>query len=90
MTFYRKSSDAELKSTLTVALTSTKDERQLNRLIDLLSDTDTIRQQDTLYWYVDLLRNREGRVAAWKWMRSHWAWIDERFASDKSHDYFLR
>ena len=87
---YRKSSDAELKSTLTVALTSTKDERQLNRLIDLLSDTDTIRQQDTLYWYVDLLRNREGRVAAWKWMRSHWAWIDERFASDKSHDYFPR
>lgn len=87
---YRKSSDAELKSTLTVALTSTKDERQLNRLIELLTDTDTIRQQDTLYWYVDLLRNREGRVAAWKWMRSHWAWIDERFASDKSHDYFPR
>lgn len=88
--FYHTSSDAELKNAITAAITSTKDERQVERLIKLLTDTDFIRQQDTLYWYVDLLRNREGRTAAWTWLRSHWKWIEERFASDKSHDYFPR
>ena len=37
-----------------------------------------------------MLRNREGRELAWKWLRNNWKWIEKTFASDKSHDYFPR
>ena len=37
-----------------------------------------------------MLRNREGRELAWKWLRDNWRWIEKTFASDKSHDYFPR
>ena len=56
----------------------------------MLTDTKIIRSQDTVRWYVNLLRNREGRSAAWQWLRDNWAWIETTFASDKSHDYFPR
>ena len=87
---YRKSSDAELKSIIASAVTSTKNHRQIARLIKSLTDTKLIRQQDTIHWYLALLRNRDGRTATWQWLRRHWKWVEAHFASDKSHDYFPR
>lgn len=83
-------SSVDLQADITGAVTSSRDQNILDELIELLTDTKTIRQQDTIRWYVSLLRSREGREATWSWMRSHWNWIDATFASDKSHDYFPR
>ncbi len=87
---YQSTSSSDLKSDITNALTSTRDNGAIARLLKLLSDTKTIRPQDTISWYVGLLRNREGRDAAWRWLREHWPWIEKTFGSDKSHDYFPR
>lgn len=87
---YTSTSSADLQSDITAAVTSTRDARTIDKLITLLTDTHTIRQQDTIRWYVNLLRSREGRSEAWKWLRTHWDWIEKQFASDKSHDYFPR
>ncbi len=87
---YRMTTSAELQSDITAAVTATKDSSVINKLIHLLTDTATIRRQDLVRWYVALLRNREGRTATWDWLRKHWGWIEEQFASDKSHDYFPR
>lgn len=87
---YQATQSADLRSDIAAGVATTRDAEQLARLIGLLTDTDIIRSQDTVRWFVDLLRNRYGREAAWRWMRSQWHWIEQTFASDKSHDYFPR
>ena len=87
---YQATQSADLRSDIAAGVTTTRDAEQLARLIGLLTNTDIIRSQDTVRWFVDLLRNRYGREAAWRWMRSQWSWIEQTFASDKSHDYFPR
>lgn len=87
---YRQTNIVDLRSDITSAVTSARDHEVSQKLIELLTDTDTVRLQDLLYWYVDLLRNRESRDATWQWLRNNWQWIEERFGSDKSYDYFPR
>ena len=87
---YQATQSADLRSDIAAGVATTRDAEQLARLIGLLTNTDIIRSQDTVHWFVDLLRNRYGREAAWRWMRSQWSWIEQTFASDKSHDYFPR
>ncbi len=90
MKLYASTASADLQGDITAAVTSSKDLAILTRLLNQLKDTQTIRTQDTVRWYVNLLRNREGREATWQWVREQWPWIEETFASDKSHDYFPR
>lgn len=80
----------DLKSDIRSALTSTRDETLITRLLSLLTDTTIIRTQDTAYWFIYTLSNRYGRTLAWNWMRSNWTWIEETFGSDKSYDNFPR
>ena len=87
---YENSASAELRSDIASGVTATRDLGELKHLIRLLTNTRVIRTQDTVHWFVDLLRNREGRELAWKWLRDNWRWIEKTFASDKSHDYFPR
>jgi aminopeptidase N len=88
--FYTTTANSDLQNDVAAALTSSKDAAVLTRLIGLLTDTHTIRSQDTVRWFVNLLRNRDGQTATWNWMRQEWPWIEKTFASDKSHDYFPR
>lgn len=90
LAYYRSTANSDLQNDIAAALTSSKQAEVLARLIGLLKDTDTVRSQDTVRWFVNLLRNREGRSATWEWMRNEWQWIEKTFASDKSHDYFPR
>ena len=90
ITTYQTTSATDIQSDITSAVTSSKDHAVLQRLITMLTDTKIIRSQDTVRWYVNLLRNREGRDTAWQWLRDNWAWVETTFASDKSHDYFPR
>lgn len=87
---YENSASAELRSDIASGVSATRDLGELKHLIRLLTNTHVIRTQDTVHWFVDLLRNREGRELAWKWLRDNWRWIEKTFASDKSHDYFPR
>ena len=87
---YENSASAELRSDIASGVTATRDLGELKHLIRLLTNTRVIRTQDTVHWFVDLLRNREGRELAWKWLRDNWRWIEKIFASDKSHDCFPR
>lgn len=87
---YAKSSSADIQNDITAGVTSTKSSDEIARLLNLLTDKSIIRHQDVIRWFVSLLRNREGRTATWQWMQHNWEWINETFASDKSHDYFPR
>ena len=87
---YENSASAELRNDIASGITATRDLGELKHLVRLLTNTRVIRSQDTLHWFVDLLRNRDGRALAWKWLRDNWKWVEKTFASDKSHDYFPR
>lgn len=87
---YRMSASTDLRHDISSAVTSTRNVESIERLIGLLTDTKTIRTQDTAFWFVYLLRNRDARTKTWQWLQENWAWIDTQFGSDKSLDYFPR
>jgi aminopeptidase N len=80
---------ADEKDELAGALTTTKEPKQYQKLLSLLT-TDTVRRQDLLHWYVWLLRNRYARAATWQWMTENWDWIDREMSSEKTYAYFPR
>lgn len=80
----------DLQISIVAGLTSTKDPEVVTKLLDLLTDTSIIRAQDTMHWYVWLLRNRYGRNLTWQWLRDHWDWIVETFGGDNTYDDFVR
>lgn len=87
---YRESQIADLKNDIAGALTSTKNDATINRLVGLLTDTSLIRTQDTAQWFVMLLRNRYGREKTWSWLQNNWEWVEKTFGDDKSFDRFPR
>ena len=87
---YKTSASVDLKHDICDAICSTRDEKQIQRLLDLLKDTALIRTQDTAMWYVRLLNNRDGRTATWQWLQNNWDWVKTTFSGDKSYDTFPR
>lgn len=87
---YKQSSNAEYKADICAALCSTRDPQQATKLAELMLDTSVIRTQDTIRWYVYLLRNRYVRSIAWQWLVDNWDWVMEHFGGSKSYDDFAR
>lgn len=87
---YAKEVNAELQQDICGALCTTKEPKNIKKLLTNLTNNDFVRLQDVDRWVVYLLRNRWAREATWKWLTSHWTWIEENFASDKSYDNFPR
>lgn len=83
-------SNAELRDDAAGSLCVTKDPQQIKRLLARLTDSSAIKRQDVFRWYIYLLRNREARQLTWRWMTSHWTWIEDAFKGDKSYDDFAR
>ncbi len=81
---------AELQGDIAAAVTSTRQPDQIARLISLLTDTKVIRSQDTVHWYVDLIRNRDARRDTWQWCKDNWPWIMDTFGGEMNADAFLR
>lgn len=82
--------NAELQQDICGALSTTKNPENIAKILRNLTNPDFVRLQDVDRWIVYLLRNRWSRQAAWEWMTSNWAWIEENFASDKSYDNYPR
>ena len=87
---YKQSSSSELRFDISAALTSTKDEAVIRRLLEVIKDDTIVRKQDAAYWFTWLLRNKYGRTIAWQWLRDNWTWIETHFSGDKSYDSYPR
>lgn len=72
------------------ALASTRDTHELKELVGALTNTSIVRSQDTVGWYADLIRNRDGRALAWRWCQENWPWIMQTFGEEMNADAFLR
>ncbi len=80
----------EIKDDLRSAITSVRGADDISTVLSKLTDTTLIRPQDTVHWYIYMLSNRLARAETWQWVRNNWPWIEKRFGSDKSYDYFVR
>lgn len=87
---YQKETNSELRDDIAGALTSTRNDEVIAKLLELLADKQVIRHQDFTHWFVWMLRNRFSREATWAWARNHWDWIEKIFKADSSYDMFPR
>lgn len=87
---YTTSSNADFKTDICAALCSTKKPEQAKQLTKMMLDTEIVRTQDTIRWYIYLLRNRYVRDIAWDWLVNNWDWIMEQFGGSKSYDDYAR
>src|SRR5690606_12410366 len=66
------------------------DLKTIDWLLHTLLDTNSIRPQDTIRWFVHLLRNRYARKETWGWLKENWDWVMDTFGGDKNYDDFAR
>lgn len=87
---YKTSTNADFKTDVCAALCSTKKPEQAEQLTKLMLNTSIVRTQDTIRWYVYLLRNQYVREIAWQWLVNNWDWVMENFGNSKSYDDYAR
>lgn len=87
---YSQTTSAEYKTDICSALCATKKPEHIKTLLNLILDTKTIRTQDTIRWFVYLMRNRYAKAATWNWMMENWDWVMKHFGGSKSYDDFAR
>ncbi len=87
---YKTSVNADFKNDITAALCSTRKPAQAKILTKLMLDTSVVKTQDTIRWYIYLLRNRYVRHVAWDWLTTNWEWVMQQFGGSKSYDDFAR
>ncbi len=90
LNLYTSTPSAELQQDICSGLTSTKDPVNIERLLNLMTDPESIRSQDVARWFVYLIRNRYSRDQSWAWVRANWQWIETTFGGDKSFDDYPR
>jgi aminopeptidase N len=87
---YKSANSAEIKDDIASGMTSTRSVANIHELLEAMQDNTIVRAQDVTHWFVWLIRNRDGRAAAWQWLQNNWSWINRTFGSDKSYDDFPR
>lgn len=87
---YQHEVSPDLKEDIRGAVTCVKDSASIERVLGMLTNTELIRPQDTTYWFIYMLINRNARERTWQWLRDNWTWIEKTFGSDKSYDYYPR
>ncbi|GET16696.1 M1 family metallopeptidase [Ligilactobacillus agilis] len=86
---YQKNSDSSFKQDLLAALTKTKKQSQLEKLVSHFEDADVIKPQDLRAWYVNVLANPRGEQLAWDWLRNEWSWLEAKVGGDMEFPTYL-
>lgn len=86
---YSKEANPEIKADLRVAMTLSKDENVLRKMIGYLGENDLIKLQDQIFLFVRLFRNSKSRGWTFEWMKDNWNWI-RKTMGDKSLDSYPR
>lgn len=87
---YQTTQNSDLQSSLSAALTSTKDPQAAGYIIEqAMGEKGFVRPQDIFRWYAYMMRNRYSREKAWDWLTSSWNRIEEMYGGGKSLDHFI-
>ena len=86
---YRTTVDPYFKGDLSAAITSTKDQQELEQIVTNFEDADVIKPQDLRGWYVQTLTNPKGEQLAWNWLRDEWSWLEKTVGGDMEFTTFI-
>lgn len=81
--FYKKSSSSDEKDSIGSALTHFKQPALYKKAL-ALATTDTVRNQDVIYWISYSYSNRYAKNDTWQWMKHNWDWISQNFGTEMS------
>ena len=74
---YQEISDPDVKFDYLMAATLVRDEKELDKVLTLLNDTEVVKPQDQLHLFVALYRNPKSRKKVFDWMTENWDKIKE-------------
>ncbi|MDO4507997.1 MAG: M1 family metallopeptidase [Candidatus Saccharibacteria bacterium] len=86
---YGKTADPEIKFELLLAMTLSKDEENVSKMIPLLENLEVVKPQDQFHLFLYLFRNAAAKEKAFDWLTSHWDFV-KGMAGDKSLDNYPR
>ena len=86
---YQRQADPEIKADLRVAMTLSRDEKNVRELVSLLGENKIIKLQDQIFLFVRLFRNSKARELTWRWLVENWQWLVKAMG-DKSLDAYPR
>ncbi len=90
LALHNRTNDPLLKTDIVDGLTSSTDTDHIAVLLHHLTDTSIVKPQDTVRWFVGLMRNPIARQQTWHWMVYNWEFIVETFKGDKIYESFAR
>ena len=86
---YQNTSDPEIKSDLMVAMTLTKNQDALKKVIKLLNQPEIVKPQDQFGLFIYLYRNPIVKTEVFEWMTKNWDFV-KKMSGDKSLDNYPR
>jgi len=86
---YRENVDPEVKFDLLVAMSLSRDEGNVQKLIGLLKKPEIVKPQDQFYLFIYLYRNPAAREKAFSWLTENWEYV-KGMAGDKSLENYPR
>ena len=86
---YKKEVDPEIKADLLIAMSLSRDEKNVQKMVELLGENEVIKLQDQIFLFVRLFRNSRARELTWQWLVENWDWLVKAMG-DKSLDSYPR
>lgn len=86
---YTKISDPEIKFDLLFAATLSRDEKVINKMVELLEKPEIVKPQDHFHLFIYEYRNPAAKDKVWDWLTSHWDYV-KKIAGDKSLEDYPR
>ena len=87
---YVKTNDGNFRRQLASALSNTKSEATVDRILNVLKNKDVVKPQDlAMSWYRPFLAKDFTQGAFWTWARENWSWIQSALGGDMSFDKFV-
>lgn len=84
---YKKINDPDVKFDYSSAACGVRDEKEIEKLVDLLGDFEMVKPQDQLYLFVYLYRNHKARKRAFSWLRENWEVVKKTGGEKTLSDY---
>lgn len=86
---YKETNNSGYKRHLLRALSSTKNQETVEKILLSFKDKNIIKPQDLVGWYYSLLRNKFIKKTVWDWVCQNWDFITKILGGDMSFDSFV-
>ena len=81
LAWYKKTNDAQLKSSLAGGLSQFRDTNLIDESLELIT-SEHVRLQEVVHWISFMFSNRKAKAQSWEWLKENWNWLQKQFGTD--------